>query len=68
VPSAINPTTEPEFVLLQDAGTVAGNVVSGEWSVVPCSGTGGLAGLRGTDGFRANLGERAEIRLDYWFE
>lgn len=54
--------------LLQDAGTVAGNVVSGEWFVVPGSGTGGLAGLRGTGGFRANLGEGAEIRLDYWFE
>ena len=54
--------------LLQDAGTVADNVVSGEWFVVPGSGTGGLAGLRGTGGFRANLGEGAEIRLDYWFE
>lgn len=54
--------------LLQDAGTVAGNIVSGEWFVVPGSGTGGLAGLRGTGGFRANLGEGAEIRLDYWFE
>ncbi len=54
--------------LLQDAGTVEGDVVSGEWFVVPGSGTGGLAGLRGTGGFRANLGEGAEIRLDYWFE
>lgn len=54
--------------LLQDAGTVAGNVVSGEWFVVPGSGTSGFAGLRGTGGFRANLGEGAEIHLDYWFE
>jgi Protein of unknown function (DUF3224) len=54
--------------LLQDAGTVAGNVVSGEWFVVPDSGTGELAGLRGTGGFRANLGEGAQVHLDYWFE
>lgn len=54
--------------LLQDAGTVEGNVVSGDWFVVPGSGTGELAGLRGTGGFRANLGEGAETFLDYWFE
>jgi Protein of unknown function (DUF3224) len=54
--------------LLQDAGTVAGTVVSGEWFVVPGSGTGQLAGLRGTGGFRANLGEGAQVHLDHWFE
>jgi Protein of unknown function (DUF3224) len=54
--------------LLQDAGTVEGNVVSGEWFVVPGSGTGELAGLRGTGGFRANLGEGAQVHLDHWFE
>jgi hypothetical protein len=54
--------------LLQDAGTVAGNVVSGDWFVIPGSGTGELAGLRGEGGFRANLGEGAEVHLDYWFE
>jgi Protein of unknown function (DUF3224) len=54
--------------VLQDAGTVEGNVVSGEWFVVPGSGTGELAGLRGTGGFRANLGEGAEVHLDHWFE
>jgi hypothetical protein len=54
--------------LLQDAGTVEGNIVRGEWFVVPGSGTGGLAGLRGTGGFRANLGEGAQVHLDYWFE
>ena len=54
--------------LLQDAGTVAGNIVSGEWFVVPGSGTGQLAGLRGTGGFRANLGEGAQVHLDYWFQ
>jgi len=54
--------------LLQDAGTVTDNIVSGDWFVIPGSGTGGLAGLRGEGGFRANLGENAQVRLDYWFE
>jgi hypothetical protein len=54
--------------LLQDAGTVQGSIVSGEWFVIPESGTGQLAGLRGEGGFRANLGENAQIHLDYWFE
>jgi hypothetical protein len=54
--------------LLQDQGTVADGVVSGEWFVVPGSGTGELTGLRGTGGFTANLGEGATVTLDYWFE
>jgi hypothetical protein len=54
--------------LLQDAGTVAGTVVSGDWFVIPGSGTGGLGGLRGEGGFRANLGESAQVHLNYWFE
>jgi hypothetical protein len=54
--------------LLQDQGTVADAIVSGAWFVVPGSGTGQLAGLRGEGGFRANLGEGAQIHLDYWFE
>lgn len=54
--------------LLQDAGSVSGNIVSGDWFVIPGSGTDELAGLRGVGGFRANLGEGAEVTLDYWFE
>ncbi len=54
--------------LLQDAGTVDGHVVRGDWFVIPGSGTGGLAGLRGEGGFRADLGEGAQVHLDYWFE
>lgn len=49
--------------LLQDQGTVADDIVSGDWFVVPGSGTGGLAGLRGESGFRANLGEGASVHL-----
>lgn len=54
--------------LLQDAGTLQDNTVSGEWFVVPGSGTGELAGLRGEGGFTAQLGQHASITLDYWFE
>jgi hypothetical protein len=54
--------------LLQDVGTVDDDIVSGDWFVVPGSGTGQLSGLRGTGGFRANLGERAKAHIDYWFE
>ena len=54
--------------LLQDAGTVDASIVSGDWFVVPGSGTGELTGLRGEGGFRANLGEGAQVHLDYWFE
>src|ERR1700691_4055450 len=53
--------------LLQDMGTVEGNLVSGDWFVIPGSGTGELSGLRGEGGFRANLGESAQVYLDYWF-
>ena len=54
--------------LLQDAGTVAGNVVKGTWFVIPNSGTGDLASLRGDGDFTAEVGQRASITLDYWFE
>ena len=54
--------------LLQEAGTVQDNVVSGDWFVIPGSGTGQLAGLRGAGGFRAGLGEGARVYLAYWFE
>jgi Protein of unknown function (DUF3224) len=54
--------------LLQDAGTLEGQTVTGEWVVIPNSGTGGLEGLRGEGGFTAELGQGAEITLDYWFD
>ncbi len=54
--------------VLQDAGSLTGATVSGTWFVVPGSGTGQLAGLRGEGGFVAQLGESAEITLDYWFD
>ena len=54
--------------VFQDQGTLQDGVVSGTWFVVPGSGTGDLLGLRGEGGFRADLGEGADITLDYWFE
>jgi Protein of unknown function (DUF3224) len=54
--------------LLQDAGTLEGKLVKGDWFVIPGSGTAELAGLRGEGGFEAELGQRASITLDYWFE
>jgi hypothetical protein len=54
--------------LLQDAGTVEGKTVTGEWFVIPKSGTGGLEGLRGEGSFTAELGQGAETALDYWFD
>jgi hypothetical protein len=54
--------------VLQDEGTLKGTTVSGTWFVVPGSGTGELQGLRGEGGFEAELGQGAEITLDYWFE
>jgi Protein of unknown function (DUF3224) len=54
--------------VFQDAGTVEGTTVSGTWFVVPGSGTGELRGLRGEGGFKAELGQAADITLDYWFE
>ncbi len=54
--------------VLQDQGSLKGTTVSGTWFVVPGSGTGELQGLRGEGGFEAELGQGAEITLDYWFE
>jgi hypothetical protein len=54
--------------LLQDAGTLEGSLVKGTWFVIPNSGSGELAGLRGDGEFTAEVGQRASIRLDYWFE
>ena len=54
--------------LLQDAGTLEGSTVKGDWFVIRGSGTGELAGLRGEGGFEAELGQSASITLDYWFE
>jgi hypothetical protein len=55
--------------VLQDSGVLGvDGRVDGTWSVVPGSGTGELRGLRGVGGFAAELGQHAQVTLDYWFE
>lgn len=54
--------------LLQDEGTLANNLVSGRWFVVPGSGTGELRGLRGEGSFSAQLGQHASWTLDWRIE
>jgi hypothetical protein len=52
--------------VLQDRGNLdADGAVHGEWFVVPGSGTGELAGLSGTGGFAATVGQQASAWLDY---
>lgn len=54
--------------LLQDEGTLVGDRVEGRWFVIPGSGTGELAGLRGEGTFEARLGAHSTFTLDYRFE
>ena len=54
--------------LLQDEGTLVGDRVAGRWFVIPGSGTGELAGLRGVGTFEATLGAHSTFTLDYHFE
>jgi ketosteroid isomerase-like protein len=54
--------------VLQGKETVANGKITATWSVVPHSGTGDLAGLRGEGGFAGELGKGSEGSLDYWFE
>jgi hypothetical protein len=52
--------------VLQDRGTLdADGAVSGEWVVVPGSGTGDLTGLSGDGGFTAAVGQHANAWLDW---
>ena len=54
--------------VLQGAETIADGRIKATWSVVPGSGTGELAGLRGEGGFEGRFGEGSRGTLDYWFE
>ncbi len=58
---------EGTFVL-QGQETVENGKIKATWSVVPGSGTGDLAGLRGTGGFEGDFGKGSRGNLDYWFE
>lgn len=54
--------------VLQGFESVVNGRITATWSVVPGSGTGDLAGLRGEGGFEGEFGKGSEGTLDYWFE
>ena len=54
--------------VLQGAQRVEHGRITATWFVVPGSGTGELAGLRGEGGFAGEFGKGSEGTLDYWFE
>ena len=58
---------EGTFVL-QGSETVTNGKIRATWFVVPGSGTGDLAGLRGEGGFEGEFGKGSRGTLDYWFE
>ena len=58
---------EGTFVL-QGAEIIESGTIKATWFVVPGSGTGDLAGLRGEGGFEGQFGKGSEGTLDYWFE
>ena len=54
--------------VLQGAETVEKGKIKARWLVVPGSGTGELARLRGEGGFEGAFGKGSEGWLEYWFE
>jgi hypothetical protein len=54
--------------VLQGSETVENRKINARWFVVPGSGTGDLAGLRGEGGFQGEFGKGSDATLDYWFE
>lgn len=54
--------------VLQGQGSVQQGRIDVTWSVVPGSGTGELAGLRGDGGFEGAFGSGSNATLDFWFE
>ena len=54
--------------MLQGSEIVENGKIKATWFVVPGSGMGGLAGLRGEGGFEGEFGKGSDGTLDYWFE
>jgi hypothetical protein len=54
--------------VLQGSELVEHGKIKANWFVVPRSGTGELAGLRGEGGFQGEFGKGSEGFLDYWFD
>jgi len=53
---------------LQGREAIENGTIKARWSVVPGSGTGELAGLRGIGGFAGKFGEGSQGTHEYWFE
>jgi hypothetical protein len=53
--------------VLRGEGTVRRGEVESRWLVVPDSGTGDLAGLRGDGEFKGRFDEGSTAWLEYWF-
>ena len=51
--------------MLRSVGTYDGSKADGELTVIDGSGTGDLAGIRGTGSFTAPMGDTASLTLDY---
>jgi hypothetical protein len=54
--------------VLQGSEVIDRGKIEAAWFVVPGSGTGELAGLRGEGGFAGDFGQGSTGTLDYWFE
>lgn len=55
--------------VVQSQGTFADGVATTTWSVIPGSGTGELAGIRGEGGYSTGQGDEAvAVTFDYHFE
>jgi hypothetical protein len=54
--------------VLEGSEIIANGKIQATWVVVPGSGTGALAGLRGEGGFAGAFGKGSNATLDYWFE
>jgi Protein of unknown function (DUF3224) len=54
--------------VLQGSEVIERGKIKATWFVVPRSGTGDLAGLRGEGGFEGDFGQGSHGTLDYWFE
>jgi len=58
---------KPGTFVLQHAGTFSDGKARSTWSVVPGSGTGDLASLRGSGSYVAGHGEPAQVSFTYSF-
>lgn len=54
--------------VLQGSEVIEDGRIRATWFVVPGSGTGELAGLRGEGGFEGDFGKGSDATLNYWFE